>query len=243
MVDIVAVGAGHDARVRVGPGGSAFNVARWAAEHGAEASVVGRVGDDAAGRMVVGELAACGVQSEVGIDPDAPTGSFLLVDGAIRADRGANARLRPEHLPDLAADVVLVSGYLPAETVAAALERARASWVALDAGRLSDPPRADVVLANEVTARRLTGAGPEEAARRLAEGSRLACVTLGARGAVAASGGRLERVAEPSGSTADVPGSGDAFAAALLLALARGAPLADALGEAGRAGAHVAEAV
>ena len=150
---------------------------------GAEAAVAGRVGDDAGGRLLLAHLAAHGVRAEIGIDPTAPTGTVLVVDGEIRADRGANSRYAPEHLPALEADVVLVSGHLPAATVAAALERAQAPWVALDAARLTTlPAAAPVVLANEAAARRMTGADAEEAVRQLADGRRLACVTLGADG-------------------------------------------------------------
>ena len=58
--------------------------------------------------------------------------------------------------------------------------------MALDAARLDAiPAEAPVVLANEAAARRLTGVGAEEAVRELAHGRRLACVTLGADGAIA----------------------------------------------------------
>ena len=166
MVDVVASGKGHSARIATEPGGSALNAAGWAAELGADATVVGRVGDDAAGRLLLSELALRGVRADVSIDPDAPTGTVLVVDGEIRADRGANARFAPEHLPELEADAVLVSGHLPPATVAAALARASAPWIALDAARLTAVPHeASVVLANEAAARRLTGEPAEEAAQ------------------------------------------------------------------------------
>ncbi len=150
-------------------------------------------------------------------------------------------RFAPEHLPNLDADAALISGYLPAEVAAAALERARAGWVALDAARLDAvPPAAPVVLANEETARRLTGAEPEEAARRLAEGRRLACVTLGSRGALAAWEGRVERANPPAAAAGDSFGSGDAFAAGLLVELARGASVPEALAAGCRAGSAAA---
>lgn len=238
MVDVLVSGSGHDARMVLTPGGSAFNAASTAAALGAEATVVGRVGDDAAGRLLLAEVLAQGVNSEIAVDPAAPTGTFLDVDGEIRADRGANARFRPEHLPVLAADAVLVSGYLPEETVAAALEQAAARWLALEVGRLRAlPPEADVVLANEDTARRLTGKDPQDAARSLASGRRLACVTLGARGAIAVADARVRHVAGTDGVVADVAGSGDAFAAGLLVALGGGASIDDALAAASRAGA------
>ena len=131
------------------------------------------------------------MRADVGIDAAAPTGTVLVVDGEIRADRGANALFAPEHLPALEAEVVLVSGHLPEATVEAALARAEASWLALDAARLTEiPPAAPVVLANEAAARRVTGVDAEAAAQRLAEGRRLACVTLGSAGAIAAWDGR-----------------------------------------------------
>ena len=71
---------------------------------------------------------------------------------------------------------------LPSE----ALARADASWVALDAARLTAlPPGGNAVFAS----------GPHHDVHRLAEGRRLAVVTLGARGAEAVLDGRLERVA------------------------------------------------
>ena len=185
MVDVVASGEGHAARIATVPGGSALNAASWAAGLGADSAVTGRVGDDAAGRFLRSELELRGVGADISVDPEAPTGTVLAVDGQIRADRGANARFTPDHLPELEATVVLVSGHLPPATVSAALDRARASWIALDAARLTSlPQQAAVVLANEFTAERLTGRPAEEAVQLLARARRLACVTLGPRGAI-----------------------------------------------------------
>jgi len=62
LVDVVAEGSGHDARIRTRPAGSAFNAAVAAAAAGAESTVIGTVGDDPAGRMILAELGAAGVQ-------------------------------------------------------------------------------------------------------------------------------------------------------------------------------------
>jgi ribokinase len=229
LVDVVADGSGHDAHIRLRPAGSAFNAAVAAAAAGADATVVGTVGDDPAGRMILAELAARGVAEEVAV-AGGPTGTFLLADGEIRVDRGV---AHDVVLPDrLVADAVLVSGYLPRATIEAALDRARAQWVALDAARLKElPAGGNAVLVNEDW---LAGRNPESTARILAEGRRLACVTLGARGAIAVAGDRVERVA-PERTAADGPGAGDAFAGTLLAALGRGDDLADALSAATRA--------
>ena len=74
----------------------------------------------------------------------------------------------------------------------------------------------------------------------LGERYRLACVTLGARGAVAVLDGRLERAEPADRALQEAPGAGDAFAAALLVSLARGASLSDALAEGCRCGAAAA---
>ncbi len=227
LVDVVADGSGHDARIRLRPAGSAFNAAVAAAAAGADATVVGTVGDDAAGRMIVAELATHGVTAEVTV-ASGSTGTFLLASGEIRVDRGvAHDLVLPERIE---ADAVLVSGYVPG--AAEALARADAPWVALDAARLAElPAGGNVVLASEDW---LGGRDPERAARHLAEERRLSCVTLGARGAIAVMGDRVER-AQPKRAAADAPGAGDAFAGTLLVGLARGDDLAAALTEAARA--------
>jgi ribokinase len=232
LVDVVAEGSGHDARIRLQPAGSAFTTGVTAAAAGAHATVIGAVGDDPPGRMILAELAKRGVHAEVTV-PEGPTGTFLLADGMIRVDRGVSHEVV---LPDrIEADAVLVSGYLPRETIETALARAEAPWIALDAARLDHLPiGGNALLANEETARRLTGSEPDEAVLALAAGRQLACITLGARGAIAVAGGRLER-AEPQAIAEDAPGAGDAFAGALVVSLARGDDLAEALAGACRA--------
>jgi sugar/nucleoside kinase (ribokinase family) len=242
MVDVVVAGRGHDAVARFGPGGTAANTAAWAASVGARSTAVGAIGDDAAGRLIRDELVRRGVDPLFVVDPAARTGTFVLADGELRVDRGANALLDAASLPDLPdADAVLVSGYLPAETLAAALEQARAEWVLLDAAALSELPEGgNALIANEQQARALTGAEPEEAVRILTERYRLACVTCGARGAVAALDGRIERAEPAERALQEGPGAGDAFAAALLVVLAGGRPLGEALAKGCRCGAEAA---
>jgi len=231
LVDVVAAGAGHGARIRVRPAGSAFNAALAAVAAGADATVIGTVGDDEPGRMIVRELEAHGVRPNVAVVKGGATGTFLLTDGEIRVDRGDSHR--PAAVEPAAVDVVLVSGYLP--HAADVLSAAEGAWVALDAARLVElPPGGNAVVANEETARRLTGLEPEEAAQALSAQRRLACVTLGARGAIAVMGDRVEHAA-PAVTAADRPGSGDVFAATLLVALAQGDDLAAALARATRA--------
>jgi sugar/nucleoside kinase (ribokinase family) len=241
MIDVTVSGAGHDAAIELHAGGSSLNAAVWAASCGAEATVVGRVGDDLAGQALSGFLAAAGVNGELTVDPSAGTGTFVVVDGAVRADRGANAGCWTEPIPT--ADVVLVSGYLSAESVSALVERIDAPLVALSAGRLSQlVGNVDVVLANALEAERLTGTSDAvEAARSLAAGVRMACVTLGPEGAVLASDQGIVRARPPRRHPLGRRRCGDAFAAAFLVALANAATTGEALAAGCAAGARAAE--
>ena len=245
FVDVLVAGEGHDADVRLTPGGAAVNAALSAAGAGATVEILGCIGDDAGGRMLQAELAARGVHSSLGIDPDRPTGTFVTVDGEIRVDRGANASFLPKQLPPvIEADAALVSGYLPVATVTAALERSDAAWNALAVAHLTHlPDDGNAVFMNEDEARTIAGTGPEEAVRLLAQRYRLVCVTIGASGAIGALDGQLESTAVGGVGRApsNRPGAGDAFAAAALVALAGGASLPDALAEGCRAGALALE--
>jgi sugar/nucleoside kinase (ribokinase family) len=260
MVDVAvaapALARGGDVAgsVRLGPGGSAANVAVWAAAAGARALVVARRGDDLAGRLLAAALAERGV----GLYPPAPaaaaTGTMLVVREAgertFVADPGANRYLRAEDavaaLPGAAA--VFVSGYplLRPESRSAALAAVEAagagvpvavdaaSWPLLagDAGELllAAAARAGTLLANLDEAATLTGRrDPQVAAGRLAARVGTAVVKRGDRGVVvcAGAGGRPLTVAAPEAAAVDVTGAGDAFAAGYLVALAGGADPAE----------------
>ena len=237
-------------RIELRPGGSAVNAALAAARLGARTAVVGRIGTDAAGRLVADALASAGVEDLLARDEAAPTGCAVVVGGnAVVADPGASARFAPEDLPaSLEAHAVLVSGYSllhsGSEAAArAALERARATWLAVDAASarlveafgvdrfIEATASADVLLANADEARALTGLEGEEAALALAGSYRVACVKLGAAGAVAAAVGSVARASTRTVERTEFFGAGDAFAAGFLVALSRGAALDRALHE------------
>jgi sugar/nucleoside kinase (ribokinase family) len=249
-------------RVLVRPGGSASNAAVWAAESGAKARVHGRVGSDAAGALVRDELIRRGVEPALSMDPEADTGTMLVVhEPGVRsmvADRGANARFSAEDLPErLEAVAVLVSGYMllheptyPA--AAAALERAAARFVAVDGAswpmirdfgveRFFDATaRANTLLVNQREAEILTGRRGDAAGDLLAERYPVVCVKLAEAGAVMSWEGLAIRYAGAPVRERDPTGAGDAFDGVLLAQLAAGRSPGDALQEACRAGARVA---
>ncbi|HEY2936135.1 MAG TPA: carbohydrate kinase family protein [Gaiellaceae bacterium] len=263
MLDVITTagpaGAVHST-VRVRGGGSALNAAVWAATEGARAAVVGRIGADPAGTMVRTTLEEAGVEPRLVVDPEAATGTVVYIRDGVVADRGATARLSQHDLPRrLKARAILVSGYAllhedTQQAARAAIERSRTDWLALDVAsaelvRRAGPDRVlelasgvDVLLANEDEALELTGAGPEEAAVALGRRFRLACVKRGARGAVAWFDGETVACPAPHVLEHDVAGAGDAFAAGLLVALAAGKPLREALASGCRLGTAAAAA-
>jgi sugar/nucleoside kinase (ribokinase family) len=266
MVDVavdsetLARGGDVPGSVRIRPGGTGANAAAWGAAAGASVRLHARVGDDLPGRLVREALEAAGVEAVLAVDAEAPTGAMLVVreagERSMVADRGAAGRLSPDDLPEtIDAGAVLVSGYLLFDhgTEAAgraALERARAEHVALDAASwplleaygidrfLEAARRATLLLANEPEAAVLTGASREEAARALAAPGRMACVKLAGEGAVLASNDLVLAEAAPRAETVDPTGAGDAFDGTLLGALAGGMEVPDALRAACEAGAR-----
>jgi sugar/nucleoside kinase (ribokinase family) len=262
--DVGALAHGGDVhgRVAVQPGGTSANAAVWAAWDGATSRVHGRVGGDAVGRILVEALTSRGVEAALTIDPEAPTGTMLVVheqgERSMVADRGSNARLTPSDLPaELEAGAVLVSGYLLLQSgthdaAAAALERARAAYVAVDAASwplveafgadrfFAETAGANVVLLNEREAWTLTGLEDEGAARALAERYAVVALKLGARGSILVVDGEVSSREAELIFEVDPTGAGDAFDGVLLSGLARGDEPQVAHRRAGHAGALVA---
>jgi sugar/nucleoside kinase (ribokinase family) len=264
MIDVSVEGdalehGGHvTGKVRIAPGGSAANAAAWAGAGGASAAVVGRVGDDVAGAVLRTALEERGIDALLAADAEAPTGAVLTLGGTIVAERGANARFVPADVPAaLEAGAVLVSGYalLQPDTEAAALaalERAAAEWIAVDAAsaRLLDrygrepffaaTSSASALLLNEDEAFALTDDEAGGAARALGDLYRLVCVKRGPAGALAVLDGEPFEAPAPEVEVVDAAGAGDAFAGALFAALTKERPFDEALAEAVRAGSAAA---
>jgi sugar/nucleoside kinase (ribokinase family) len=261
MVDVVcddlpAAGERIHAPVAVRAGGSPVNAAFCAAELGASACVVGRIGSDPAGDLVRNSLSARGIEARLAQDDELSTGTAVAlgVDEAAGfvADRGANARLSEDDVPDpLEWDALLVSGFAlfqagSADAASAGLRRFTGNWAGVDLGSprlaatadLQHATGANVVFATAEEAKALTGAEPEEAAHELASRFTVASVKLGKNGALAARGDVVARAAPPQVAPNATFGSGDAFAAAFLLALAGGDDLLAALERACEAGAR-----
>lgn len=233
-------------------GGKGANAAVGAARLGAQVALIGRVGMDARGLALLEQLEGEGV--EVGAvmrDPAALTGVVLeMVDERGRkqtlASPGANLCMRVSEVMQAeerisSARVLLVNLEVPLEVVSAAVHHARAAGtrVVLDPAPAMSLPEdlleaVHVIRPNAEEAEALTGVEVRDrgSARQSAEN----LLRRGVGGVVVASPeGSLVLSSEGelwlpdlSVARADTTGAGDAFCAALAVALAEGKTLAQA---------------
>lgn len=232
-------------------GGVARNVAVLLASAGLSTALVARVGDDAAGRRLVAELSARGVDAAlVAVEQGSATGTYVAIHdeaGELAAavsdlsvyDRIDPRSLRPASAALAAAGIVFADANLPAATLdwlaadygpklaVDAISRAKAPRIlgALRAGALG--------FLNLPSAATLTGTDAEDAttaARGLAAlGATRLVVTGGGGGVAVLDEGSIGAVAVPRVAVVDVTGAGDALTAGTLAALSVGAPLIDAV--------------
>jgi ribokinase len=239
-----APGSDRPASIRSSGGGAGANVAVHLARLGVPVTMVGCLGDDPAGAGLLAELTTAGVRSGLRTVAGAATGTVVsLVDPggqrSMLADRGANLALQPGDVPalppgghlHLSGYTLLGAGPRAAGLAAMAAAVAAGGTVSVDPAStaplaaygvdrwLADTASATVLLPNADEARLLTGcADPTDAARALAGRHPVVAVSLGADGALWASGDVLvHRPARPT-DVVDTTGAGDAFAAGLLAA-------------------------
>lgn len=243
-------------------GGKGSNQAVAAARMNAHVRMIGRVGDDAFGPMLLQGLRDEGIDTRrVRVTAGVSSGiAVITVDpagqNAIIVAPGANGLLTPTDLVKNAdaldgAAVVMLQLEVPIETVIAAarLARERGVLVILDPAPAAPLPcdllsLVDVLLPNEVEASALTGsavtdlASAQQAARALrGRGATRVVIKLGAQGAWADLGDRAFHIAGLSVATEDTTAAGDAFAGALAASIASGQSWEAALGRANAAAA------
>jgi ribokinase len=226
-------------------GGKGLNQAVAASRAGARTAFVGAVGDDAAGAMLLGVLAAAEVDHRaIHTSHEQPTGRALITvsddaENSIVVVAGANGTLEPpDELPP--AGVVLAQLEVPLAVVVRAFTLARrvGARTVLNpapARALPDDLLAltDVLVPNEHELALLGGRD-----RLLAAGVRALVVTLGARGAeLVASDGTVRTQPPFPVVPVDSTGAGDAFCGALGARLAAGDDLDAAIRWAAAAGA------
>lgn len=242
----------------IAPGGKSANQAAAAARLGARVAMVGAVGRDDHGDLLLRELRGAGVDVQaVRRLPHIATGTALITvdrggENTIVLSAGANGELMPEHLAGLrellgGAAVLCLSFEVPMETVVAAAQQAREAGARV---LLNPSPTApivdrlldvvDLLLLNESEAADLLEAQGDwqaTATRLQRLGVPAAIVTLGRDGAVVLERGRVTPIPAVAVTPVDTTGAGDAFTGAAAARLAAGASLIDAARFAARAAA------
>ena len=248
---------------KMGPGGKGANAAAAVARLNARSILVGHVGEDNFGKRELEVLRDNGVETDaISIDPEVSTGVALIMvdaqgENSILVVNGANNRIKASDVEVALArywnalNALIVNFEVPEEVVAATVDAAdkhRIS-VVVDAG----PPRsyssdtwakATVISPNELEASTLVGYSVDndemaiKAARDiLNEGPRAVVLKRGKAGALLVTNKEVTKVPSFSVNTVDPTGAGDAFTAALTVALAEGQSLPQAVSFANAAGA------
>lgn len=223
-------------------GGKGANQAVAAARLGGQVSMIGAVGDDEAGPRMREALRSVGIDDTRVRTVAGPTGTALIAvdargENQIIVVPGANGALRLTAGELDAAPTVLCQLETPMDTVLAAAH-ASSGYFALNAAPAAPLPaqlrdRCDLIIVNDAEYATLDG---------LTEATAVA-VTHGADGADLRERGRIVATATaPDVSAVDSVGAGDAFCAALVLALRCGLPARRALQIGCQAGAHAVAA-
>jgi ribokinase len=245
------------------PGGKGANQAVAAARAGAPTVMVGRIGDDHAGRVQLELFESLGIDATAVItDPEAATQTAIIVvdtggENRIVVVPGASGLVSPRDVATLKVspgDIVVAQFETPQDAVIAAFRRARerGARTVLNAAPAQPPIEGlldctDILVVNETEASVLSGrpldsgAAPETVAavaRSLqTRPDQVIVITLGARGAVALSEDEIVAVDGHSVEAIDTTGAGDCFVGYLAAALHAGDSLTGALDLANRAGA------
>lgn len=228
-------------------GGKGANQAVTAARLGAETTLIGRVGQDAFGPILLENLRREEVDTRyVSSDDDVATGMAFIAlspDGqnSILSVGGANLQCLPRYVEDARpvirrADIALVQFAVPMESIELYVDIAADDNVPVlidptpAMGRMPENwQRATVLTPNETEAEYVVGyeigdtATAARAARDIhAQGIKIAIVKLGGQGCVVCTDEGTRLVPSYQVEVADTTGAGDSFAAGLGVALAEG---------------------
>jgi len=230
------------------PGGKGANQACAIAKLGGAVSLVGCVGDDPNGAVMVSALQEFGVDvAHLRVLPGVPTGTAaVVVDSSgmnqIVVAPGANEHVTPSQvesaLAQLEPRVVVCQLEVPLDAVQAAAQLSRLILNPAPARDLPDDLLAStyILTPNETEAQSLTGVAPldPDSAKRAAEillarGVEHVVITLGSQGCFWATAGESRHFQAKPVLAVDTTAAGDAFTGALALFIAQDRDIADAI--------------
>lgn len=231
-------------------GGCANNAAIAMARLGLRVATLGRVGRDRLGDVVLGDLAANGIDTQYMVrdEHDHTSMSVVLIteqgERSFLHHRGANLNLSAANVPEGAlgtARALQIGGaflipLLDGEPMAALLQRARAegvlTFVDTAVDTIGNPvrvvqaalPNMDYFIPSEAEATGMTGSDDpvQMAERLLAEGVGAVCIKLGERGCLVADAQGAIIVPAYQVRAVDTCGAGDTFTGGFVAGILKG---------------------
>lgn len=243
MPSEINYGSDTPAHISTHGGGAAGNVASWLTRADSQATIVGHVGNDAAGSALVAEFDLLGVQHHNLVVDDGHSGVVVVLvdptgERTMFPDNGANSGLAISDLPELHDyNAVYISGYSPLDPtslpgIKAMISKIRSAGIPIyfdpaSVGGMKEVaidevqswlPLMDVLLLNEEEAIYLSGHSEIELALdTLLEKCKTVVIKRGSHGAVGKSrGGESVSIPAIPVDVADTTGAGDAFAAGFI---------------------------
>lgn len=256
-------GSDTSAKISTHGGGAAGNVASWLTRAGAQATIVGHVGNDTVGSVLVAEFDALGVKHNNLVVDNGQSGVVVVLvdptgERTMLPDNGANSGLQLSDLPPLDDyNSVYISGYSPLDPsslpgIKEMMRKIRAANIpiyfdpasvgGMKAVGLAEIkswlPHMSVLILNEEESIYLTGQTDLEIALDvLLEPCETVVIKRGSHGAIAKSrDGELFSVAAQQVVVVDTTGAGDSFAAGFISHFASNRDLSGAL----KAGVEIA---
>ncbi|MDF2923659.1 MAG: ribokinase [Paenibacillaceae bacterium] len=234
------------------PGGKGANQAVGCAKLGAEVSMIGAVGQDSFGTVMLKQMESHSIHTRsIAVIEGCSTGTATIMhtpeDNCIVIVAGANGHMTPELVMSHAkligeADILLTQLEIPLPAVTAALTIAKEAGVTTVLNPAPAVPLSreilrlvDYITPNETEFELLSGRTYQNETELLDgmknwehSGPRL-LVTRGEKGTSFLQDGQLCTIAAPKVEVVDTTGAGDAFNAAFCVALAGGAQIRDAV--------------
>ena len=238
------------------PGGKGANQASACARAGGNVKMLGKVGDDAYGDILLKNLSQDGVNIN-GIEREKiSTGVAVITvfngENSIILDKGANGLVDRDYIDRHIdaidwADYIIMQYEIPMETVVyvAQMVKSKGKTLIIDPAPMMEAPSelyrmADIILPNETETAQLVGEGNDDEAsvKKMYElGCKNVIMTLGKKGSIYYNGENMINQPAYKVKAIDTTGAGDCFTGSMVAALASDKTMEEALEFASKASA------
>ena len=238
------------------PGGKGANQASACARAGGNVKMLGKVGNDSYGEILLKNLSQDGVNISGIEKEEISTGVAVITvckgENTIILDKGANGMVDKDYIDRHIdaidwADYIIMQYEIPMETIVyiAQLAKSKGKTLVIDPAPMLDAPSelyamADIILPNETETAQLIGETlePEESVKKMHQlGVKNVIMTLGKKGSLFYDGEKMINQPAYKVKTIDSTGAGDCFSGSLVAHLATEKTMEEALEFATRASA------